>query len=365
MRSFMDRTPDTSEWKPEWSRSVDRVASLVESVFSCRVRFQTLETFLNRTTSDFLDQDLIFLESTLFEPPAVLRGTRSGLFAFSLRVRRQGASPTDVSLVGMAIIEGLAAGDDARLEQLGEFLQLAVESKLEAFERLLDLEQQEERLKSESEQRTSSKIIQLFPRENLGKEPFHLRNYDDGLNIQKPLLLVAPATEADRPFAFNRLALELFNRTSLWFFVNLADLGEDVFQSAQAFQDLGRMCIFVPNLAEVSIEKQLRLAEVFGPGSMRGSAAGNPAGNSKDTPRLIAGLTDFPIKLIQQGVLLPHLVEQMTTVDIDLGSDIRQALRKVESTLNGGMNPLSPTSKKSNLIPLLNRWKQDDSTTFH
>lgn len=352
----MERTP----WNPDWSAAVERVTSLVESLFTCRVKFRTLETFLDRSTEgaarEFQEQDLVFLESTLFDPPTMLRGSKPGLFAFPLRVRRAGSAKLDVSLVGVAVIEGLAASDDERLRQIGEFLQIATESRIDAFERLLDIEQQEAAANA-----SNSKVINLFShRSNLAKpaESFRLKNYDDSLKLTKPLLILNHAPKSSQGFASNRLALEIFNKTSMWFFVNIADLSDDAFHSAQSFRDLGRMCIFVPNLAELSIEKQLRLAEVFGETS---------SDLSNDVPRLIVAIDRFPEPLVAEGLVLPHLLALMTSVEIELGSDVRNAVRQVEQAFGSAAGALAPATKGSNLIPLLGRWRKDENSnpTFH
>lgn len=357
-KAVMDRTP----WNPDWSAAIARVTSLVESLFACRVKFQTLDTFLDRSeggsANAFQEQDLVFLESSLFDPPAMLRGAKSGLFAFPLRVRRAGAAQSDVSLVGIAVIEGLAASDDERLRQIGEFLQLATESRIDAFERLLDIEQRERELAIPN---VDTKVIHLFSRRESPSGPvesFRLRNYDDSLKLTKPLLILNHTPKSSQGFATNRLALEIFNKTSMWFFVNIADLSEDAFLSAQAFRDLGRMCIFIPNLAEVSIEKQLRLAEVFGEASSDASS---------DAPRLIVAIDRFPAPLVAEGLVLPHLLNLMMSVEIELGSDVRDAVQQVEMAFGGSPRPLSPATKGSNLIPLLGRWRKDEnpSPTFH
>ena len=365
----MDRTP----WNPDWAQAIERVTKLVESLFACRVQFQTLESFLDADSKAihlFQQQDLVFLESTLFEPPTMIRGNRPGSFAFPLRVRRAGASTLDISLVGMATIEGLAAHDDERLQQLGEFLQMAVEARLDAFERLLDIERRELQVLAAAEIRENSKVVQLFPNsfapiDDENDEPFRLRNYNDELNLAKPVLLIGSPQSTAAGFPFGRVALELFNRTSLWFFVNIADLSEDAFASAQSFRDLGRMCIYIPDLAQLTIEKQIRLAEVFG-----------AADQDADAPRLIMAIHNNPATLIRDGLVLPHLLAMFATIEFNDASlahgstsrAVRTVVQQIERQLKSPGSLLTPpATKASNLIPLLGRWRQDDSSnpTFH
>ena len=367
----MDRTP----WNPEWSAAIERVRTLVECIFSCRVKFQTLDTFLDRDSHNagmYLEQDLVFLESPLFEPPLMLRGTNPGAFAFPLRVRRAKAKRTDVSLVGVATIEGLAASSDDRLQQLGEFLQMVIESRIEAFERLLDVEQQERHFLEQSQIRENAKVIRLFPHAPAEAQPFQLDTYENKLDFSKPIVLFSTKKSTSNEFPFSRVALEIFNRTSLWFFVNMSDLSEDAFQSAQSFRNLGRMCIFIPDLAAVSIEKQLRLAEVFGTVANEESST-----DTTDLPRLITVLHDTPATLVGSGAVLPHLLALLTPIELDQTllearetstQTIRNVVLQIEEQLTGEKPvEVESTTKASNLIPLLGRWRQDDGSnpTFH
>ncbi len=385
----MDRTP----WNPDWAQAIERVTKLIESLFACRVQFQTLETFLgadresssapqpdsdfdpsSESHSRFQKQDLVFLESTLFEIPTVIRGQVPGLFAYPLRVRRSGDKGSTFSIVGVATIEGLAASDDQRLDQLGEFLLMAVEARLDAFERLLDIEHREMQILKTAEIRESAKVVQLFPNdlkrpETISAppllEPFRLRNYGDELSLSKPLLLVGSPQSTAAQFPFGRVAIELFNRTSLWFFVNITDLSDDAFVSAQSFRDLGRMCIYVSDLAQLPIEKQIRLAEVFG-----------AAEQDPDAPRMIIAIHQNPAHLVRDGLVLPHLLGLLTSIEFNDASlahgsssrAVRTVVQQIENQLKASTSLLStPATKASNLIPLLGRWRQEDSSnpTFH
>lgn len=371
--SRMDRKP----WNPDWSTAIEKVTSLVESLFACRVKFQTVETFLDLAKNStrgagprFHSQDLVFLESTLFEAPALIRGSRPGLFAFPLRVRRAGAATHDVSLVGVATIEGLAASDDERLQMLGEFLHMAVESRINAFERLLDIEQRERALLAQAEVRESSKVVRLFPRKTdeplESSESFQLRSYENELQLADPILIIGRTASGKtaKPLPYNRIALEIFNRTSLWFFVNISDLSEDAFQSAQSFRDLGRMCIFIPDLAIVSIEKQLRLAEVFGR-----PEGGGAVSALTDAPRIISVVHDDPAILVANGTVLPHLLALLISYEVDptFVNNGSVSARDVQEIVQKIVSPGSVKTKSSNLIPILGRWRQDDGSnpTFH
>jgi len=376
-------------WNPEWSAAIERITTLVEAMFACRAKFRTLDSFLEPVSrSAYLEQDLVFLESTLFEVPEMIRSMVPGQFAFPLRVRRAGAEVKDLSLVGVATIEGLAASDDTRLKQIAEFLHLAVESRLDAFERLLDIEQREQKLVLDQEMRESKKVVRLYPRD-LGPRlsgdessdetvsSFHLPVSETALELSKPLLLVndhlarksSSAQKSVQGSAQEKIAIEIFNKSGHWFFVGLNDLSDDSFRTAHSFRELGRMIVFIANLAHVSIEKQLRLAEVFA--ATKGET---------DAPSVIAFVDEDPKVLIARGAVLPHLLDAMAMIHVPAALALSTSsgapiaghrtfgvlLREITATLLG-----RPSSREgaegASVIPLNGRWQRDDSPnpTFH
>lgn len=384
------RLMNRTTWNPEWSAAIERITTLVEAMFACRAKFRALDSFLEPLNrSAYLEQDLVFLDSTLFEVPEMIRAVVPGQFAFPLRVRRAGAGPKDVTLVGVATIEGLAASDDTRLKQIAEFLHLAVESRLDAFERLLDIEQREQQLLLEQEMRESKKVVRLFPRD-LGPRDLGLRKSDHdysqetvssfnlpaseaSLEITKPLLLVndhlARKSSNLIKVMQEKIAIEIFNKSGHWFFVGLNDLSDESFRTAHSFRELGRMIVFISNLAEVSIEKQLRLAEVFA--ATKGEL---------DAPSVIAFVDEDPKALIARGTVLPHLLDAMAMIHVPAALALSTSsgapiaghrtfgvlLREITATLRG-----RPASREgfegASIIPLNGRWQHDDSPnpTFH
>jgi hypothetical protein len=373
-------------WNPDWSAAIARITSMVEAMFLCRAKFSSIESFLEGDSrADFAEQDLAFIESVRFEPPSLIRSHRVGKFAFPLRVRRFGAPASDVSLVGIATIEGLAAFDDDRLNQIVEFLHLAVESRLDAFERLMDIEQREKQLEQEQTVRESSKVVSLFPRQvkSRTEDRFHQREESDfsafqlptaqpALELTKPLLLLNEKIARGSQLGLEKIALEIFNRSSHWFFVNIQDLSEDAFRSAAAFRELGKMCVYIPDLSDLSIEKQLRLAEVF-----------SAVKEEIDSPSFIAFSSEEPKTLVGKGSVLPHLLDLMAMIHVPaaltlaVGShgsimchrSLVPMLREISATLSGLSNTArgSKMAESAAIIPLMGKWNQDNSPnpTFH
>lgn len=358
----MDRTP----WKEEWPESVTRVGKLISSLFACQVRFQSVEAFLKQARAEelYLEQDLVFFHSRLFTPPDRLRSKRPGTIAFPLLVRRHSTldGTADVSLVGVATIERLAATDDQRLTEVGEFLKLAVEAKLDAFERLLAIEQREAQLTKEKVDRENSKVIQLFPRilERHGlpslTDPVHTvpdSKFNSGI-LESPLLLQtnSETNGLDNCVAIDRIAVDLFNRTDLWFFVKIEDLHADAFVSIQSIKDLGRMCIFIRDLAQISIDHQIRLAEAFTSDTL-----------GSDGPRLIAASSEPLSELVTSGRVLEHFAKIFRSVELKSGV----SAGSIQSVISFIIESIDGKTPRSKLIPLCgNRSNNDDRPpTFH
>jgi hypothetical protein len=210
-------------------------------------------------------------------------------------------------------------------------------------------------------------VVRLFPRlstqltdiEDESSDVQMLDVPDDRFRIKKPILLVGRddrpmSSDAPITFPFNRIAVDLFGRTDSWFMVNIQDLNPESFQSAHALRSLGRMCIFVSDLSAVSIEHQLRIAEAFGAIDETG-----------DHPCLIAAVHEDPEFLVQQGRVLPVLLELMTAFEVPASRTSKPGLKRltdeIEATLTGA--PIS--NRTSNLIPLLGNWRSDSNPTFH
>lgn len=370
-----------SPWNPEWQTAVQKVSRLIESLFHCKVRISTVESFLEHVadaTGAYAEQDLAFINSKFFAPPSVIRSNRTGLFAFPLRVRRASTArdPNTFSLVGMTEVFGLAASDDQRLEQIAEFLQLAVEARLDAFERLLEIEQHAEatRLAAAIEETISGspKIVPLFrlseklaSLEQQAGDPdtIELTAFSEQMSLDRAVLLIAKSPAPSEPSkACERIALEIFNRTSLWFFVNIADLQAGALDSFESFRDLGRLCLYIPDLAALSTERQLRLAEF-----LARSANDRDSGMSADYPRVVAAVSEEPARLVGRGVLLPHLPALFDAVAVTSQSTPTAIASELErQTAKAGGLP-SHDGQRGTLIPLLQYFRRDDNTppTIH
>jgi hypothetical protein len=124
------------------------------------------------------------------------------------------------------------------------------------------------------------------------------------------------------------------------------------------------MCIYIDDLAKLPIEKQIRLAEVFGASEQ-----------DVDAPRLIMAIHDSPARLVRDGLVLPHLLAMLTSIEFNEATlskatstrAVRAMVQQIEGQLKSPGSLLTPPTKASNLIPLMGRWRQDDNPnpTFH
>lgn len=334
-------------------------------------------------SQDFCSQDLAFLESLQFELPKFVRATKPGKFAFPLNTQR--------GLVGIATVEGLAASDDLRLQQLLEFIVLAVETRIDAFERLLELEQLEKNTpQSGNPSALSSNIVSLFEYE---RGDSFLNNYTEEtpsielplshstMELEQPILLLNSHFnygKTEKDFGKRKIALEIFQQSTHWFFVDINDLADETFQLPEKIKELGKMCIYIPNLAELSSEKQIRLAEAMTRiKELRISGI-------NDLPGFIGFIDDIPQSLIERRLVAPHLLDLMMIIQIPLSlamsisSGLRimgergmrallQEINETQCALDQPAKQSNQNSSVSNVIPINGKWRPDNSPnpTFH
>ncbi|MBK7889755.1 MAG: hypothetical protein IPJ84_02575 [Bdellovibrionales bacterium] len=173
--------------------------------------------------------------------------------------------------------------------------------------------------------------------------------------LEKPLLLQTiphNASSDGDAIAIDRVAVDLFNKTDLWFFVNIEDLHADAFASVQSIKELGRMCIFIRNVASVSTDRQLRIAEAFAHDAM-----------SADGPHLIAATSEPLSELVASGRVLEHFAKLFRTVELNAGSNTGS----VQSVVSFIVDSLDGKTPRSKLIPLWGRRPSNDDRppTFH
>ncbi|HRK06195.1 MAG TPA: hypothetical protein PLZ57_00380 [Pseudobdellovibrionaceae bacterium] len=369
----MDRTP----WSPDNSDLIVRVTRLTERLFACRLSLMSLEQFqVHAAEQGYHAQDLIFLSAQNFDAPRFIRSSVTGRVAFPLVPGGLNPNLNDQSLVAsplthfptlptvyaVAQIDGLAASDDQRLALISDFLHFATESHREALRQTFSFESSSPTLKYDQ---SPSKVIRLFPRLEERANWFavdeprtDLPTLENKLGLDRPILFVCPPR-----FPVERAAVELFNRSRLWFFVSLGDLQTDALQSARSLRELGRMCIFVPDIGRLSLDQQRVFIE----------ALSDP---SDDGPRLIAGAPREVSELIESGALLAELADLCLQVEVNptiraLGPDhgpvIRSLINSIEAAeVRRTQGSESEDLEGGRLIRLFKSFDTDeDNPTLH
>lgn len=377
----MDRTP----WSPDSSDLIVRVTRLTERLFACRLSLMSLEQFQSFAAEQgYHAQDLIFLSAQNFDAPRFIRSSVSGRVAFPLVPGGLNPNLNDKTLVAsplthfptlptvyaVAQIDGLAASDDQRLALISDFLHFATESHRESLRQTFSFESSSSASPSTGKYEANydqapSKVIRLFPRLEERANWFavdeprtDLPTLENKLGLDRPILFVCPPQ-----FPVERAAVELFNRSRLWFFVSLGDLQPDALQSARSLRELGRMCIFVPDISRLSFDQQRVFIE----------ALSDP---SDDGPRLIAGAPREVAELIESGALLAELADLCLQVEVNptiraLGPDhgpvIRSLINSIEAAeIRRTQDSESEELEGGRLIRLFKSFDTDeDNPTLH
>ncbi len=373
----MDRTP----WSPDSSDLVLRVTRLTERLFACHLTFMSLEQFqASAAELGYHTQDLIFLSAQNFDAPRFLRSSVSGRIAFPLVPGGLNTQPVETSIVAsplthfptlptvyaVAQIEGLAASDDQRLALISDFLHFATEAHRETLRQTMTSEGP---TSSTSYTAVSaplpSKVIRLFPRLEertnwiaVDEPRTDLPTLENKLSLDRPILFVSPPQ-----FPVERAAVEIFNRSRLWFFVSIGDLQPDALQSTRSLRELGRMCIYVPDVRRLSLDQQRVLIE----------SLNDP---SDDGPRLIACAPEEVTDLVDQGTLLAELADLCLQVEVNptlraLGPDHSPVIRSLINSIEAAEERRTASADSEELeggrlIRLFKSFDSDeDNPTLH
>jgi hypothetical protein len=171
------------------------------------------------------------------------------------------------------------------------------------------------------------------------------------LKLQKPVLIEASESEVA---ALSRIATDLHDRTGAWAMFGINDITRDVFESKTGLEELGQVTIFIPDIAKLTTQQQIRFAEQLS--------------NPKNTLQVIAVTSMSPSELNDQRKALPYLLELCIHIDIkpeiSLGKPVSMGM-----ILNGLDRspdyPPKPTPDHGKLIPFQKQKPDGKPTLLH
>jgi hypothetical protein len=262
-----------------------RMNRILEGLMGCQVEFLPAHALTNEQW-DESDLELLRGERALF--PRYVRSLGGSAFGFPINLHG--------AFAGLAVVRDLKPARPRKLLLLAELLTSLLEHGLRQEERRDQLRLIEERLHLLEE---SSNVIP-FRTMRLGRDlqSVNLQAIDfesPAESEPSPIASTPLLIQTKAGFPLHRIAVEIHHLSRRWAFVSSHDLPQDVFSSREGLEQLGSITLFIPDIAQLSTEQQLRVAEYLS------------VAPTIEMPHLIFGSLSPTDELIASGRLLPHL----------------------------------------------------------
>jgi len=272
-----------------------RLNRIFENVLGCKLEYVRTED-LSLVDWDFKDLTEIKGEVSIAPKYIVCNSTDS----FGFPVRREG------QLMGLAVVREFKDSRPQRLLLLAELMTMVLDYGVRAGDRSEKLRVIEERMEQFNE---SSNIIPLRParfERVLQVTETEIAPADPLSSplLESPLLLIS-----EDQFPVNRIAVEIHEMSGRWAFISAEDVPSETFNSRESIEQLGGLTLFIRDIAKLTTNQQLKLAEYLGRAS------------SEDTPHVIAGATMSVDDLVHQNLILPHLSRLFTVSTLNTTSN--------------------------------------------
>jgi hypothetical protein len=266
---------------------------ILDGLMGCRLEFQPVDEL---DSDQWKSGDLkILRESRCGQPdwPRFLEGDSGRAFGFPINLKG--------NFAGLAVVKGWKGDRAQQLLLLAELLTLVLEQAAQQEDRRDRLRLIEERLLLIEEH---SNVIPLRPARfgrvlQLTQDQVtrHQEMEIQEPKRQSPLTSMPILIETKAGFPLHRLAVEIHQMSDRWALVGLEDLPPEVLDSRERLKELGSITLFIRDLAQLTPEQQIKLAEYL---------STKPA---DDMPHVIAGLSTQEAEDENQPPrVMPHLM---------------------------------------------------------
>lgn len=325
-----------------------KLSRIFENILGC-----TLElTMMNEVNFELWNAgDLLEFEEGSSLAPQYIHSKAMDAVAFPIRKQNE--------FLGLAVVRGFRDASPQRLMLLGQLMAMVLDYSIKAGDRNERLRMIEERM---ALLETNSNVIPLRPArfervlQVTDAEMTSSENVVTAPLMNTPLLLVSTPG-----YPLNRIAIEIHQISNRWAMVSVEDMPADIFESREKLEELGAMTLFIRDIALLTTNQQIKLAEYLG------------RAPSDETPHIIAGTTAPIEDLIHDGKLLPFLSRLFTTSEIkDTGKSASEISRElIQASLQQIAQQVREETVDShqvgaNFIPFNAQYfKPDETSTVH
>jgi hypothetical protein len=343
--AMSDQTTDTIE------RALARLNKMFEGIVGSKLEFLSCDDLLDREkTQMWKDADIALVMTSQVRDFTFVESNASGTYGFPVWM--------DTDFLGLAIVKNVTNVSGAKLLVMAELVGLFIEQSLRQGDRREKLILLEERMRVLE---NAPNVIQLRPRKKL-KDTMDLDNFIDEVEISTPAKSPSPISslplllETKSASLLHRIAVELHQIAGRWALVASDDLPADIFNSKESLQELGNMTLFVRDIAKLTTNQQIKLAEYLS------------LGHQADAPQIIAG-TSAPIaSLLSEGKVLAHLVNLLTYAELKWTDKSNEQITRelVDATIAHLSREIRLEPRVGNhYIPFHPRYFNPDETLSH
>ncbi|MES2962384.1 MAG: hypothetical protein V4760_00745 [Bdellovibrionota bacterium] len=283
------------------NETIVRMNRIFENVLGCTLEFQAAEEL---SLGLWSSGDLADCRSNRPGLPQYVESLQADSFGFPVNHENQFA--------GFVVVHGMKEARPKKLIIMAELVSMVLEYGLKQEDRRERLRLIEERLFLMDEStKSNSNIIPLRPARF--EKVLEVTEMDFETEVPaSPLITMPLLLQVDPTFPLHRVALEIHNMSRRWAFLSLTDLPSDILSSKENLQQLGGITLFIPDLAKLSTEQQIRLAEYL---------AMKP---TDDAPQVVAGVVEQVEQLELSGRLMAHLTEHFMISKLEFTSKSSQ-----------------------------------------
>jgi len=340
---------------------ITKLNSIFEGILGCEFEFKPIDQL--DADDIWAKADLTTLKLSNSERPRYFESIRGGHFGFPIDVNG--------SCAGLAIVKNYSSGDSQRLLMLADLFSFVLESSLQGQEEREKLRIWEDRLRLLSiESNEKSNVIPLrklrLASVPVSSEDSTVEAFRSDLGLGAGPLMTKPLLiEASESFPFQRLIVELHQLTSRWALLSTNDLPKDIFHSKEKLRELGAITLFIPNLSDLSMESQLKLAEYLS------------LPNDPESPQVIAAIHESPENLELTQKVLPHLMHLFYNANLHWTEENESPVATIEAKAEETKEVIQTSLRymddeirrlhrvRDNLIPFHHQYFDPDHTTLH
>lgn len=288
--------------------------------------------------------------------PSFVEGINKGRFGFPVYIGDE--------FKGLVAVRGWEQASDKNLILLAELLALIFQESIQGAEKNELLRALEERIQLDQTKSDSGSNVVPFRKttHRLHMEMLESMVMEDELVPPPPVADLSTEEFTIKPllvqtgegFPIQKLAVEIHQYSKRWAMLSMNDLPKTVFDNRKNLEELGGITLLIPDVAQLSVEQQIKIAEYLG----------LPA--TPERPHIIAA-SSLPVgELLKSGRLLAHFVKCFCFCDLPWTEKDAQSREVINNSMKHILEQAREVVQPAkNLVPFHLQYFDPTPNRFH